>query len=114
MDKQAIVRGLVDTWLPRLFLSGWIINIELKDRLCAEDKDTEAEVSADFKYHDADLKIFPPFWKRPENQERIILHELVHLLLWRIDPYMGKAGDEALEEVCQTITMAFYNAYRDG
>lgn len=110
--QHDLVKELVKKWLPRLGLSHWIINIKFTSGILAGDPQCEATIHDDLKYLEADLEIFKPFWKHDlENQEKNIVHELVHLMLCRLHPYLAPAGDEAVEETVQTIAMIFYKNY---
>lgn len=116
VNRDQKVRDLLDIWLPRLGLEDWIININT--RLCyfndGEDEECEASIQVDLKYHEADLEIYIPFWNNDTaHQEKNIVHELTHILLWRLDPHISPSGDDALEEVVQTIAMRFYNIYQE-
>lgn len=66
-------------WRHRLLLSGWTINIVFEDEPCVDDALTLAVVSSTPTYYEIHINIYPPFWSKPvHEQERIILHELVH------------------------------------
>lgn len=107
-DQHAHIHALVETWKPRLGLADWIINIEITDELAADDADCEASITSITEYKEANLKIFPLFWRfNDEHQEINIVHELTHCLTSRLHPFLGSAADDAEEEVVQSIAMVF-------
>lgn len=107
-QKEILVRKLVEKWLPALGLKDWMINISVVEEY-HEQRDIQADIEDDLKYHEADMTIYKSFWEdSADKQERTIVHELVHLLLCRLHPHLSPSGDDVVEEVVQTIAMNFY------
>lgn len=102
------IKQIIEKWKPVLGLSDWIINIVFETNYEGDDR-CEASIEEDLKYHEADITIYDAFWKNdPEHREKNIVHELTHLVLCRLHPHLSPSGDDALEEVVQSIAMLFY------
>lgn len=87
--------------MPRLGLDNWAINIYLDYAIVLEGGD---EVNASVSVNESDgfsANIHISRWmldQEPEEQERVLLHELVHLLLWDMSEYaLRSLGEEKRE-----------------
>lgn len=103
---EALIRELQED----LGLSDWIINVKVSKKENEEAGEVcEAEIEDFLKYHEGNLTLYPSFFRNSKkNQEINLLHELTHLLLCRLHPHLAPSGDDALEEVVQSIAMQFY------
>lgn len=112
VEKKEVINNLLDLWKPKLGLDGWITRVEIKETNSPEDPTCEAEIEDDLKYHFAELIIWDSFWGLgPHLRSLTIVHELMHLVVCRLHPYMGPAGDDAMEEVVQTLAVLFYHHF---
>lgn len=103
------VKKVVKKWQVKLRLEDWIINIHVHDKYFPGDKSCEASIVADLKYKEAELEVWKPFAEFDERHKEInIVHELCHLILWRINQHVSPSGDDLLEEVVQTLAMTFF------
>lgn len=103
------VEKIVEKWQSKLHLEDWIINIHFKNTNFPGDKYCEASITADLKYKEAELEIWKSFWAYDQKHQEInILHELCHLLIWRLNEHVAPSGDDVLEEVVQDLAMTFF------
>jgi hypothetical protein len=109
MKRASEVEALVEKWKSRLGLSDWLINVYIRDKYYPGEPEIEACIEGDVKYKEANLEVWKEFWKFDAKHKEInVIHELCHLLLWRLHPHMAPSGDDALEEVTQTLATRFY------
>ena len=105
-EMKQQVRDRVEGFKKRMGLGDWMIDIKFEEGDLPEDDTCEAQIVADQKYHDASLTIWKCFWDRDSyRQGASLVHELVHIILWQLHPYLVPAGDDAVEEVCQRLAM---------
>lgn len=107
-QRMGAVAAMILKWKLKLGLSEWIINVHFSSKCHKDDGECEADISDDLKYLEADLTIYPKFWENDrEHQEINIIHELVHLLICPLHPFLGNAADDVLEGVVQKIAVNF-------
>jgi hypothetical protein len=105
---------LVEYWKPRLGLHAWEITIgeapRHEQQCCAETfvqpQMERAEISV---WRECDLT------DDDDPQELDILHELVHIRLWAIDPVEAEGVlHHCREAAIEWLARALYNAKREG
>ncbi len=114
MKKEAEkeIRSLVELWKNRIGLNDWIVNVSFEYRGHPDEEGCEADIEAFTHYREADLTIWNGFWKFGKEHRIInLIHELVHLILWKLHPHLSPSGDDVLEEVCQQTAVAIYRAW---
>lgn len=76
------IRRLISKWKPKLLLQDWTIYLEL----AAEDskESFSASTNVDVRYHTATVTIFPPGLKDKDEHEKMIIHELLHIVLGEV------------------------------
>lgn len=104
-EQKATIDSWVQKWAPRLLLQNHKINCIWRTRVCkgdTRDSIVYAQTHGAFSGLDADIEIFPAFSRLPsqETQERIILHELVHVVC-----------SGASEQETTVLTQILWNAY---
>lgn len=108
-DKARYVSVIVEKWKVRLGLSDWIVNVHIRNESYPDDETIEACITEDAKYKEADLEIWNQYWKFDEKHKEInIVHELTHLVLCKLHPFLPPIADDTLEEVVQTLAMSLY------
>lgn len=104
------IKNWLDKWQYNLGLHEWMINVEIAEKNDPEDSRCEISIEDDLKYLEADLTIYPAFWEHDsQHQEINLVHELVHLVLCPLHPYIAPAGDDVLEGIVQKIAI---NAFK--
>lgn len=92
---------ILDKWMPRLGLDNWTVTIHLDYAIVMPGGD---EINATVSVNESDgfsANIHISRWmldQEPEEQERVLLHELVHLLLWDMSEYAVRSLDEERQE----------------
>lgn len=91
--RKADVLPLVAKWRERLGLHDWAITVEVK-RL-NRDEDGVAHNQASHEYKECTLR-FNPYQIQKQDLERVVVHELVHSILWGLAHTAGTlAGKNA-------------------
>lgn len=86
-EREAINRFIRDA-LPLLGLPQW--QIEVSDKPVDDDTTDEANIDPDDSSHCARLRLGNSFWAAaPDEQRRILAHELLHLIAYRTTDYVG-------------------------
>jgi hypothetical protein len=107
------ISPLITKWLPLLGLHDWTIRFEFPDKPHTDGDGCEAEMSPSVEYLEGTLTIYPDLWDRPlEYIETVVVHELMHCKLSRLHEFLPEAGDKAMEEVTQTLAVAFVKLVR--
>lgn len=108
-SRENLVRDMVEKWKHIFGLQAWLINIEISEKKFENDARCEASIEEDLKYLEADLTVYPAFWKNDrEHQEINIAHELVHLVLCPLHKYLPPLADDVLEGVVQHLAMSAF------
>lgn len=111
---------ILKKWLRHFELNGWNIKLKITD-FKRKDFKQSGDIKVDLKNKKASLLITNnPF----KNEEEVIIHELIHLLLWKHDVFAEKTilkncekfkGDHMkymnnLEETVKKLTDIFSNS----
>ena len=80
------LNSLLDKWQTRLLLDGWDLSIKI-----VEFNRTDYQQSGDIKVNLEHKKAAVLLTSKPfKDEEYVLVHELVHLLLWDLDTYSEK------------------------
>ncbi len=80
------LNSLLDKWQTRLLLDGWDISIKI-----VEFNRTDYQQSGDIKVNLEQKKAVVLLTNMPfKDEEYVLVHELVHLLLWDLDTFSEK------------------------
>jgi len=75
-QKLNKVKALIKKWSKRLYIEDWDFTIKIQ----SEDDGPAASIKPDYIYKDATIWISPCAFKKPNNLDHIIKHELCHCL----------------------------------
>jgi hypothetical protein len=102
-QQRSGVVAWVEMWRPRLLLHNYTFTYQWHSRPCKDDTDEDvhfAQCLAAFAGFDAELHVYPAFWKlAPDLQQKTIVHELLHAL-----------APSAVEAEIIALTEAFWRA----
>ncbi len=83
MNKELKIQSLIKKWQPKLGLNDWMLNVRFVDF-----KRTDYLQSGDIEVDLKNKKATMLFSNNPQkDDEYIVVHELVHLLLWEYDHF---------------------------
>lgn len=108
MNKEIKIQSLLKKWQTILGLEGWVLNVRFVD-FKRKDYQQSGDIEVDLKNRKATIL----FSNNPiKDDEYIIVHELVHLLLWEYDHFCENIVPEnkkdqyfgLLEEVAAKFT----------
>ena len=105
--SKSYVEALVAKWQDALQLTTWEINVDIKTDPFTDDPDVKASTETLYQYFRADIDIYPPFWTvSAERQEKIIIHELYHLLVAQLSDMVNRefVTKKNLEDVTEQTT----------
>lgn len=78
--RKVWVKKIVSKWRPRLFLGEWHIDI-VYAKVQPENSNVYAECKSSSAYLEADIYIYPNFWKMNSDRwEHTLVHEMAHCL----------------------------------
>lgn len=103
---------IVWKWQNILGLREWKVNVERQAGFLDDDRknsDIEMAIDQDRKYLEATITVYTPVWGLElDGLQRVIIHELLHLSLGGLHPFLAPSGDDALEEAVQRLAVAIY------
>lgn len=128
MDKKGLtlskLYSLLNVWQKRLMLTDWDMSIKI-----VEFKRKDYKQSGDIKVFPQKKKAIVLLTNKPfRDEESVLVHELVHLILWDYDIFCeklaltsskvklkGKHGKymEKLEDTVDHVTKAFLKNHRN-
>ena len=113
---EARIEALRAKWVEPLGLGAWTLSI-----VCYRDSGEYQEITgcgpasaalcdASWQYQDARISFNCPKWllMSENEQERVMLHELCHLLLAELDMCMKFEDHHHIEHVTTTLAQAFW------
>lgn len=111
----------VDTWIPRLGLDGWELEVVFLDSWegtdeCEDDFRCTATCESRWNYLQAKIKFYNPSLLRHSDRvlEETVVHELCHVLLAAEQSCIRKDPDmEKLELSTETAARAFMRAWTE-
>lgn len=109
---QEELTGLVEYWKKRLGLHSWDIRVKMEQK---GDRTGHAEGFVRPQVERADLAIFLDVDGDEEKDpvELTLIHELVHVRLWAIDPYEAEGAlHYCRESAVEWIARALYHERR--
>ena len=81
-EQAAEVESHLRKWQDVMQLGSWMIDVVHRDESHDTDSEIKATMNSRYRYFEATLTIYPPFWTKPADwRERAIMHELAHTLL---------------------------------
>ena len=126
MKKEGLslseLKNILNQWQSRLLLNNWALGLKIVDF-----KRTDFRQSGDIKVDGKRKKATILLTCRPfRDEEKVILHELVHLLLWDFDHFCEKLalkhsqprqGDHdkyfgQLEKQVSQLAKIYYSQYK--
>lgn len=98
-EQKSTVNAWIAKWRPRIFLDNHRIDVFFRAKPCRDDGDEGVHLalctSGDGGL-ESDVEFFPAFWRHEVGrQERILLHELMHI----VAPSASEIETNALTEI---------------
>lgn len=99
-------------WQKILRLEGWDISIAMRRRFESSERERTAEIDVDWAHLRAHIAVvdrndFGPDVLPPMSIEFDVLHEMLHIVLWKMDAKLGTPQQDHEEQAINQITRAF-------
>lgn len=112
MSKEELL-GLVEKWQKKLKMDDWKIGLEIVEFEREDGFKQSGDFEADWEKKEAVIFLtWEPFLE--EGEEKTLLHELVHVLIWDLDEWIcEKQGEtdewlERLEKMVDDLVEIFW------
>lgn len=106
-------------WQKILRLQDWKVNVAISRERDFSNKDSDAEIGVNVQHKTAKIKIIDPVDRAPESpnpqdMEKALVHELLHIHLWQLTEDNKGLLVDIEEQALNMITEALIQLYRRG
>lgn len=113
------LREKCSEWQRILRLQDWDVRTSIVRERDMVTKDSNAEISVNVPHRLAQLRMLDPIdysldCLNPQDMERSLVHELLHIHLWTFTTDLSTTLQDAEEQAINMITNALISLYRRG